>query len=90
MHTPITITASDLRSIALADILDQAKASAETLIEQGWEGGGASYDIGTYHGDAEALAERAGREPTRDERVSLEHQIRRILDERMTDHTPRA
>lgn len=69
-------------------IIEQAKASAATLIEQGWEGSGSAYDVGTYHGDAEALAERLGRPTTREERVSLEHQIRRILDERMTDHTP--
>lgn len=68
----------------------QADESTKALREQGWEGGGHSYDIGTYHGDADALAERLGRPTTRDERVSLEHQIRTRLDAAMTDHTPAA
>ena len=59
-----------------------AEQCAAALIDQGWEGSGAAYDIGTYHGDAEALEERIGRKSTREERVSLEYQIRRILDER--------
>ena len=59
-----------------------ATECATTLIEQGWEGSGSAYDIGTYHGDNEALEERIGRKSTRAERVSLEYQIRRILDER--------
>lgn len=84
-----TIKTSDLQTIALGDILTQAKESAAALIEQGWEGGGASYDIGTYHGDVEALAERLGYEPTRDQRASLEFQIREILNVTMPDHTPK-
>ncbi len=63
-------------------ILEQASASVDALIEQGWQGDGRTYDIGTYHGDAEALAERLGRPTTRSERVSLETQICRLLDAR--------
>lgn len=71
-----------MTTIALTSetIIKQATESAQALISQGWEGGGAKYDIGTYFGDAEALAEKLGREPTRDERVSLEYQIRVQLD----------
>lgn len=69
-------------------IIAQAEASTRELLAQGWQGGGSAYDIGTYHGDAEALAERLGREPTRSERVSLEHQIRRLLDAARPDERP--
>ncbi len=62
-------------------IRTQATESANLLRFQGWEGGGHSYDVGAYPGDVEALAERLGRETTRDERVSLEYQIRRLLDD---------
>ncbi|MBM3359639.1 MAG: hypothetical protein FJY54_18205 [Betaproteobacteria bacterium] len=61
-------------------IIAQATESAQALASQGWEGDGSSYDIGTYYGDAEALAEKLGREPTRDECKSLESQIRAKLD----------
>jgi len=61
-------------------IIAQATESAQALIAQGWEGGGSSYDIGAYNGDEEALAEKLGRKPTRDERKSLECQIRAQLD----------
>lgn len=64
------------RAIAAAR---QAKESAAALIEQGWEGGGASYDLGTYHGDRGALAERLGYEPTHEQCLDLERQIRAAL-----------
>lgn len=62
-------------------IREQGKASAAELLAQGWTERGAKYDIGTFHGDAEALADRLGRETTRDERVTLERVIREHLDE---------
>lgn len=65
-----------------------ADFSARELVSQGWEGGGEKYDIGTYHGDVEALAERLGRKPSKDERASLEHQIRARLDATRVDYTP--
>ncbi len=63
-------------------IMAQATESVDLLIAEGWQGSGRAYDIGTYHGDAEALGEKVGRETTREERVSLEHQIREQLDAR--------
>jgi hypothetical protein len=57
-----------------------ATASATALLWQGWTERGARYDIGTYHGDAEALEERLGRSTTREERVILEIKIREQLD----------
>lgn len=73
----------------LADhIQDQVNESASELLRHGWEGGGSGYDIGTYYGDGERLAERLGRPLTRDEFASLEYQTRRILDAKMADHTP--
>jgi hypothetical protein len=77
-------TATVIESPIPADIkIAVATECAKALISEGWEGGGSSYDIGTYHGDAEALEERIGRKSTREERVSLEYQIRRVLDERL-------
>jgi hypothetical protein len=67
--------------MTIADIIGtQADESTAALLAHGWEGGGHSYDIGAYHGDEEALAEKLGRRLTRDECASLEHQIRRRLD----------
>lgn len=63
-------------------IIAQATESVNVLVSQGWKGSGNGYDLGTYFSDAEALAEKLGRTPTRDERASLENQIRRQLDER--------
>lgn len=64
-------------------IIAQAKESADELIAQGWditEKCGRHYDLGTYWGDAETLAEKLGRKPTKSERISLENQIREHLD----------
>lgn len=63
----------------------QARESVEALISQGWTAIGARYDIGTYHGDAEALEARLGRPTTRSDRVALESRIRRLLDEAYSD-----
>ena len=82
MTTPtIRITGNELAEIAAADITDQATESAEALLANGWQGGGASYDLGVYHGDRDALAERLGYEPTREQLRDLETQIRAKLDE---------
>ena len=82
MTTPtIRITGNELAEIAAADITDQAAESAELLLSQGWTGGGASYDIGVYHGDRDALEARLGYEPTKEQLRDLETQIRAKLDE---------
>lgn len=60
---------------------EQAKASARDLLAQGWEPSEATYDLGMYHGDLEALEERLGRKATRDERIELESSIRMYLRE---------
>lgn len=79
------------KTMTIAEIiLAQATESAAALIEQGWTGGGASYDLGTYHGDAEALAERLGRPLDSSDKASLEYQIRRQLDAAIVDYTPAA
>lgn len=79
--TTIKITGSELREIAEQDIADQATESAKLHREQGWVGGGADYDIGVYYGDREALAERLGYEPAKEQVLELERQIRAKLDE---------
>lgn len=61
-------------------IASQAAQSARILREQGWQGGGASYDVGVYAGDMNALETLLGRETTRDERFALEKCIRAHLD----------
>lgn len=67
-------------TLATIEAQAQAQESAALLLSQGWTERGALYDVGMYHGDAEALAERLGRETTRDERVVLERKIRECLD----------
>lgn len=81
------LDALDLTAIAAelatdTTIAATARACAATLREQGWQGGGITYDLGAYPGDAEALADALGREPTREERRALESAIRIELDER--------
>lgn len=61
-------------------ITAQARESAIALLEQGWEGPGSTYDLGAFPGDAEALAERLGRAPTKEERAALEGFIREAID----------
>ena len=63
-------------------IIAQATSSVNALVAQGWKGSGDAYNLGAFPGDEEALAERIGRELTRDECASLEFQIRRQLDDR--------
>ncbi len=79
MSTTTTIIEPPIPADIIGEIADRCVA---LLIDQGWEGSGAEYDIGTYAGDAEALEERIGRPSERHERVSLEYQIRYRLDER--------
>ena len=79
--TTIKITGSELREIAEQDIADQAAESAALHREQGWVGGGDDYDIGVYYGDREGLASRLGYEPTKEQVLELERQIRAKLDE---------
>lgn len=79
--TTIKITGNELREIAEQDIADQAAESAETLREQGWVGGGDDYSIAVYTGDRDALAERLGYEPVKEQLLELERQIRAKLDE---------
>jgi hypothetical protein len=57
-----------------------AETCAKNLIEQGWVGGGGTYDIGVYHGDHEALADELGRKPTQLEVNDFEREIKRCLD----------
>jgi hypothetical protein len=79
MHTPITITATTLRSIAADDIATQAKESAAALLAHGWDPESGPYDLGAFSGDREALAQRLGHEPTREQCRELERQIRAAL-----------
>jgi hypothetical protein len=58
----------------------QAMQCAQGHFSQGWSSPGADYDLGVYPGDQEALADRLGREPTKDERLTLERLIRVWLD----------
>jgi hypothetical protein len=71
MHTDITIADA---------IIAVSETSAEALLGEGWEGSGDYYDLGAYPGDAEALRDELGREPTQDERRRLEAAIRERLD----------
>jgi pullulanase/glycogen debranching enzyme len=57
----------------------QARQSAKELLAQGWSTAEHGYDLGTYHGDLEALEERLGRKADRDERFELERMIRDYL-----------
>lgn len=61
-----------------ASIKAQALESAREQLAQGWESGFV-YDLGAYPGDVEALADRLGREPSKDERLKLERIIRAHL-----------
>ena len=61
-------------------INELAKSCAKNLIEQGWSGGGSSYDISVYHGDREALADELGRKPTRAEVNDFEQATKEHLD----------
>ncbi len=75
------LTQEERNAMTIKDLIrEQAAASAQGLLAQGWTERGARYDVGTYHGDAEALAERLRRETTRDERLVLETLIREHLD----------
>jgi len=62
------------------NMIKLAESCAKNLIEQGWSGGGSDYDIGVYYGDREAFASELGREPTRDEIIDFERDIKRYLD----------
>ena len=76
---------------AASQIQIQAFESARELLAQGWTAAPESYDIGAFLGDDEALADRLGREPTKDERLELEHEIREQLVELLTaERTPEA
>ena len=56
-----------------------ASFCADEHMRQGWTGDGSTYDLGAFHGDAEALQERLGRVPSKSERLDLERQIRAVL-----------
>lgn len=77
--TTISISAATIQTIALDDIATQAKESAAALLAQGWDPASGPYDLGAFSGDREALAERLGHEPTRDQCRELERQIRAAL-----------
>jgi hypothetical protein len=55
-----------------------AATCAKTLLEQGWDGT-ATYNLGAFHGDTEALRDALGREPTQEERVAFEAAVRAAL-----------
>jgi hypothetical protein len=65
--------------ILIEQIQIQATESARELLAQGWTSPGADYDLGVYTGDTEALENRIGREPTKEERLELERLIRAYL-----------
>ena len=81
MTTRATITAFEIRSIAADDIATQAKESAAALLAHGWDPESGPYDLGAFSGDREALAQRLGHEPTREQCRELERQIRAALTE---------
>jgi hypothetical protein len=56
-----------------------ARECAQIRREQGWQGTGYAYDLGAFPGDAEALHDALGHEPSHDERISLESEIREQL-----------
>lgn len=64
----------------LTTIEDTATECAVEHRAQGWTGDGAKYDVGIYHGDAEALRDALGRDPSRDELLAFEREIRNELD----------
>jgi hypothetical protein len=57
-------------------------AIVNALVEQGWEGSPADYDIGNFAGDLDLLATAIGREPTKEERHALNDDVRAELDRR--------
>lgn len=59
----------------------QAKESADTLISEGWDVDGDSYELGSFPGAAEALRERMGHKPSPYELRILESCIRVHLDD---------
>lgn len=56
-----------------------ALGCADELKAQGWDSAAGKYDIGAFHGDAEALDEALGRPSEREERLKLERLIREHL-----------
>ena len=67
--------------IETADVLaDCAMRAATTLRGQGWQGGGASYDIGVYTGDREDAEKLIGRKLSGCQVRLLERCVRAELD----------
>lgn len=75
MMTLMQTTTNALRPIDITDaIVNSAEHSAKGLRAQGWQGGGAAYDL-------EACEALLGQRLTRAERAMLEASIRTRLDE---------
>ncbi len=67
--------------IDTADTISGCAAhSAKELRAQGWQGGGAEYDLGAYLGDMAALQRLLDRMASQDECNALEACIRAHLD----------
>lgn len=83
---PLVCVAHGLSCVGLADgcvtpeqIDALARTCAAELRGQGWTGPAADYDLGVYHGDAEALDALMGRAASVEERVSFERAVREAL-----------
>lgn len=61
-------------------VREVAASCAATLLEQGWQGDGSTYDLGAFPGDIEALADKLGTAPTTGQRLALEAAIREALN----------
>lgn len=67
-------------SSAADETNEMITAIVNGLTKQGWSGGAADYDVGSFPGDLDLLEEKLGRKPTKEEGFALNDMVRAELD----------